>query len=68
MGICSMIQGTQTGAVTIYRSGMGRKVGGRFRREGTHVDRWLTHVDVRQKPAVCCKAINLQLKRNTLKK
>ena len=57
-----MIQGTQTGAVTIYRSGMGRKVGGRFRREGTHVYLWLIHVEIWQKTTKFCKAMILQLK------
>ena len=29
---------------------MGKEVGGRFRREGTHVCLWLIHSDVKQKP------------------
>ena len=36
--------------------------GRRFKREGTCVYLWLTHVDVWQKPTQCCKAIILQLK------
>ena len=31
---------------------------------GTHVDQWLTHVDVWQKPTQYCKALILQLKIN----
>ena len=50
------------GAVTIYGSGMGRKVGGRFRRQGTHVYLWLIHVEIWQKTTKFCKAIILQLK------
>ena len=45
----------------------GRKrweVGGRFRRAGTYVYRWLTHVAVRQKQTQYCKAVILQLKIN----
>jgi len=64
MGICSMTQGTQTGAVQIYRRGMGRKVGGRFRRERTHVYLWLIHVEIWQKTTKFCKAMILQLKEN----
>ena len=37
------------------------EVGGRFKREGTYVYLWLTHVDVWQKPASYWKAIILQL-------
>ena len=43
-------------------------MGGRFRREGTYVCVWLTHVDVRQKPAQYYKASILQLKINELVK
>ena len=28
---------------------------------GIHVNPWLIHVNVRQKPLQCCKVINLQL-------
>ena len=38
-------------------------VGGRLRREGTHVYLWLIHVDMWQKPAKHCKAIVLQLRK-----
>ena len=41
---------------------MGREVGGGFKKEGTHVYLWLTHVDVWQKPSQYCKVIILQLK------
>ena len=50
------------GSVTIQRGVMGRKVGWRFKREGTYVYLWLIHVDVWQKPTRFCKAIILQLK------
>ena len=33
-----------------------------FRREGTYISLWLTHVDVWQKPTQYCKAVILQLK------
>ena len=42
---------------------MGRKVGERFKREGTYVYLWLIHVDVWQKPTQFCKEIILQLKK-----
>ena len=42
---------------------MGSGVGGRFKREGTHVCLWLIHIVVRQKPTQHCKAISLQLKK-----
>ena len=34
------------GSVTTYRDGKGWEVGGRFKREGTYIYQWLTHVDV----------------------
>ena len=37
------------GSVTPQRGGMGREVGGRFKREGTQVYLWLIHADVWQK-------------------
>ena len=43
---------------------MGWEVGERFEREGTHVYRWLIHVDVWLKLPRYCKAIILQLKIN----
>ena len=43
-------------------------MGGKFKREGTHVYLWLIDVDVWQKPTKFCKAIILQLKINKLKK
>ena len=42
--------------------GMGWRVGGRFKREGTCVYLWLIHVVVWQTPTKYCKAIILQLK------
>ena len=44
---------------------MGREVGEEFRM-GTHVNPWLIHVNVWQKPLQYCKVISLQL--NKLKK
>ena len=44
--------GTQNGcSVTIQRGGRGRKVSGKFKREGICVCLWLIHVDVWQKPS-----------------
>ena len=34
------------GSVTIWRGGMGREMGGRFKKEGTYVYLWLMLVDV----------------------
>ena len=34
------------GSVSTYRGGMGRKMGGRFKREGTYVCLWLIHIEV----------------------
>ena len=34
------------GSVSTWRGGMGREMGGRFRREGTYVHLWLIHVEV----------------------
>ena len=42
----------------------GWTVGGRLKREGTHVYLWLTHVDVWQRPTQNCKVIFFQLKIN----
>jgi len=39
---------------------MGREMGRRFRREGTHVHLWLIHVKVCQKTTKFCEAIILQ--------
>ena len=44
------------------------QVGGRFKRKGTYVYLWQTHVDTWQKPTQYCKAIIFQLKPNKLKK
>ena len=43
-------------------------VGGRFKREGTHVYLWLIHVDVSQKTTQRYKAIILQIKIKKRKK
>ena len=58
--------------------GMGREMGGSFKREGTCVSVWLIHADVWQKPARFCKAIrnysvkqlfsNFQLENKLIKK
>ena len=50
------------GSVTISKCGMGREIGGRFRREGTWVYLWWILVDVCQKIMKFCKAVILQLK------
>ena len=34
------------GSVSSWRGGVGREMGGRFRREGIYVYLWLIHVDV----------------------
>ena len=58
-----MIQGTKSrGSVTTWRDGVGREVGGEFRREGTQVCPWPIHSDVQQKPSQYCKVLTLQLK------
>ena len=44
---------------------MGWDVGGRFKRKETYVYLGLIHVDVQQKPTQYCKAIILQLKKQT---
>ena len=45
-----------------WGGGMGREMGGKFKREGAYVYLWLIHVDVSQKTTKFCKAIILQLK------
>ena len=45
MGICCMAQETQTGALYQPR-GVGREMGGRFKREGIYVYLWLIHAEV----------------------
>ena len=40
--------------------GMGKEIGGSFKREGTYVDLWLIHVEVWQKTTKSYKAIILQ--------
>ena len=63
MGICYMAQETQTGALYQPRqSGMGRDMGGGFKREGIYVYLWLIHAEVWQKTTKFCKSIILQLK------
>jgi len=44
--------------------GLGREIGGKFKREGIYVHLWLIHVEVWQKTAKFCKTIILQLKNN----
>ena len=53
-------------SVTTWSWGMGREMGGMFKREGKYVYLWLIHVDVRQKPRKFCKAITLQLKKKKI--
>ena len=48
--------------MTGWKGGMGREMGGNFRRERTWVYLWLILVDIRQKTTKFCKAIILQLK------
>ena len=43
--------------------GMGRRVGGRFKREGTYIYLWLIDFSVQQKATQHCKATILQLKK-----
>ena len=43
------------------RDGVGREVGGGGSGWGTHVNPWLIHVSVWQKPLQYCKVIRLQL-------
>ena len=47
---------------------MGRKVGGRFKRERTNVHLWLIHADTWRKPIQYCEAITRQSKINKFKK
>ena len=42
--------------------GMGREMGGRFKREEIYVHIWLIYVNVWQKPTKFCKAIILKCK------
>ena len=48
------------GSVSTERGGMGREIGGRFKREGIYVYIWLIHAEVWQKTTKFCKAIILQ--------
>ena len=63
MGICCVSQETQTRALYQPGGGMGREMGGRFRREGIYVYLWLIYVEVLQKATKFCKAMILQLKK-----
>ena len=54
-----MAQETQTGALSTKRGGMGREIGGSFKREGINVYLWLIHVEVRQKRVKFYKVIIL---------
>ena len=45
-------------SVTSWRGGMGWGVGGRFKREGTYVYRWLIHVVLWQKPTQIVKQLS----------
>ena len=48
------------GSVSTWRGGMGRELGGRYKREGIYVYLWLIQVEVCQKTTKFCKAIILQ--------
>ena len=50
--------GELRGSVTIWKCGMGRETGGRFKRERTYVHLWLIHVDVWQKPTNTVKQLS----------
>ena len=52
------------GSVITERGGKGWEVGGRSKREGTHVHLWLIHVGVWQKATQYYETIILQLKIN----
>ena len=54
--------------MTTQKDGIGWDVGGKFKRKGTYVYLWLTHVNVWQKPTQYCEALILQLKISKLKK
>ena len=59
-----MAQETQTGAQYQPRGGgVGREMGGSFKREEIYVHLWLIHVEVWQKITKFCKAIILQFKK-----
>ena len=58
----SFLWGLKRGPVSTQRGGMGREMGGRFKREGIYVHLWLIHVEVWQKTTKFCKAIILQFK------
>ena len=64
MAICCMTQEIQTGLYSNLGGWKWVGVGGRFKKEGTHVYLWLIHVDVWQKSNQYCKAIINQLKIN----
>ena len=64
-----MKQGTQSQcSKTTQRDGMGREVGGGFQDRGTHVNPWLIHVNVWQKPPQHWKVNSRQLKQIKKKK
>ena len=55
----------QTGALYQPRGlGIGKEMGGRFKREGRYVHIWLIHVEVSEKTTKFCRAIILPLKIN----
>ena len=60
--------GTNWGSITTQRTGKGQKVGGRFKREETHIHLCLIYADVWQKSNQYCEAIILQLKKITRNK
>ena len=57
METCCLTQGTQKPGLCNNLQGWdGEMVGEKFKREGTYIYLWLTHVDVEQKPTEFCKA------------
>ena len=53
-------------SVTIQWGGMGREMGGSFKREGTYVYLWLIHVDPWHQTIKFCKAIIFQIKKKKI--
>ena len=56
------IRKLKQGLISTQRGGVGREMGGRFKREGIYVYLWLNHVEIWRKTTKFCKAVILQLK------
>ena len=67
MGCAVWCRSSDPGSVMTKRGWAGCVLEGRFKREDTHVDLWLVHVDVWQKPTQYCKTIIFQIKINNFK-